>query len=113
MTPLYTTRKLDSRFRLHRQHGFELVLVWNLNLDSVSHPQQHNYRTQAIRFTDTARRVLGTEHWNSRYSAWSHQGRWSSETVQRGRQWNSWRTHERRLYLKSSRELTLLLLAVA
>lgn len=106
MTPRYSLKTLDYRYRLKKVHGFSLVLTWNLNLDSDNN---YSFSNQAGHFIKCAREHLGPEFWES---TWAKQNRWKSETVRRGRGWLSWTHYERRLYLKEERDLTLLLLVV-
>lgn len=106
MTPRYSLKTLDYRYRLKKVYDFNLVLTWNLNLDSQGN---YNYSNQASRFIECAREHIGPEFWES---SWGRNGRWKSEIVRKGTGWVSWSRYERRLYLKSERDLTLLLLVV-
>jgi len=95
----YTVKKLDQRFRLHREAGFEYMLEWST---CYYNHRQNSVYSDYKRTARLAEQLLGLQY----YKLINPDGRWT-ETQERvvGVGWDY--KFQYRIYLRTAKHLTL------
>lgn len=99
MNNLYTVKKLDRRFKLHCEAGFEYMLEWP--------PCDYDYRPGSIyhNYRQTARLVelrLGRQYFKHAQP----DGRWCERQDRVGKRWTENQTRHR-IFIRTAKHLTL------
>ena len=98
----YTVKKLDRRFRLHREAGFEYMLEWSIYY--YTHSQNSVY-SDYIRTARLAEQLLGLQY----YKLINPDGRWTETQERVGVRvgWVDYNKIRYRIYLRTAKHLTL------
>lgn len=95
----YTVKKLDRRFRLHREAGFEYMLEWPMC--DYNHSQNSVY-SDYIRTARLVEQRLGFRY----YKLINPDGRWTETQERVGARWIEYKFRYR-IYVRTAKHLTL------